>query len=310
MAKASIPTLARPKFSLALILVLIACSGLSLAQESQPETQKTTTPTTPTTPTPPPASDASGTVPARDALGGPTIAVEPRHSLVEYVYGGGLRELDLPAGEAALELLNLDESVADKVAHVLAQRAQLTEKLIIDNFDFLSQGETINASDNKLAQGIFILRALVVFEPLVARGRVENEIRSVLPPDKAREYARLLGEYWDAYARAELAKNGQRITRRRIKQIIRKARFGQFEQEVELAVQRTIDTARFQVGYLLRDMDLTEAQKKTIHTLVVNYVTKNMGQPSEDDGEKLYASIIAFLNEHQREVLAERIKGF
>lgn len=308
MARPPIRSLARPHFSLALVLVMFACSRLAIAQQlnDAPTANDTKTKTKTQASYDKPLTQSTS---PQQVLKGPHVEDPPRMSLVEYVYGGSLRELDLPAGEAALELLDLDESVADKVAHVLAQRAQLAEQLIIDNFDFVSQGETIEAADNKLAKGLFFVRALMIFEPLIERGRIENEVVKVLPPQQAKQYTTILDEYWDAYARAELEKNHQRITRRAINRLIRKARNDEFGKEIELAADRAINSEEFAVGYLLRDMHLTAEQEQRIHKLLIDYITTSMGQPSEEATDKLFLSVIMFLNEDQRQLLAKRIKG-
>ncbi len=306
MARPPIRSLARPRFSLALVLLMLACSRLATAQQlNDAPTDNHAKANTEASHNEPSTQSTS----PQEVFKGPRVDDPPRVSLVEYVYGGSLRELDLPAGEAALELLDLDESVADKVAHVLAQRAQLAEQLIIDNFDFVSQAETIAAADNKLAQGLFFVRALMVFEPLIERGRIENEVVKVLPPEQAKQYTAILDEYWDAYARAELAKNHQRITRRAINRLIRKARNDEFGKEIELAADRAINSEEFAVGYLLRDMNLSPEQEQRIHKLLIDYITTTMGEPNEEATDKLFLSVIMFLNEDQRQLLAKRIKG-
>lgn len=243
------------------------------------------------------------------ALSGPSVSVGHAPTLVTYAYGGELKELELPPAEAALEFIELDEHEAERVADALARRADLIERIVIDNFDFLIQAETIGAAENKLAQAGFFLKAIHMFYPLIERGPIEDEIRPLLDAESLRTYDGILNEYWEALARTRIEAAEDRVTRQRIKREVRKARRDQYGKEIELAAQRAIESEGFAVGYLLRDMDLSEAQDARIQRMITDFVARNMGEASQEETEKLFAGIIAFLNEKQRKLLADRIKG-
>jgi len=258
------------------------------------------------------AQTGSGDPPARpapSALAGPRVHAEEPRTLVAYEYAGGLQDLGMPPAEAALELLDLDEHAAERVAHVLAERAMLAERLIIENFDLVSQGETINASGNALAKGAFLLRVLKALKPLIDRGPLEDEIRAQLPEEQAAEFDRLLDEYWQAVGRARVEEARSRGEKLGVRRAVRLARRDQLGEEVELAARRALESERFAVDYLTRGLDLSPQQHERIDRLVRDFAARRMGEADEQGKERLVAQVLAHLTERQRDLLIERIKG-
>lgn len=242
-------------------------------------------------------------------LAGPSVTATGPRTLVVYEYGGGLQELGLPPAEAALELLDLDDAAAERVAHVLAERSMLAEQLIIDNFDLVSQGEAIEASANQLEKGVFFLQVIRALYPLIERGSLEDEIRPLLPEQTAAEYDALLDEYWHAVGKSRVEQAAAKNQKLRLRKAVREARRDQLGKEVELAAKRALESERFAVDYLTRGLDLSATQEERIKTLVVDFVARTMGEASEQDKGRLFGEVLAYLNEHQRNLLIERIKG-
>ncbi len=243
------------------------------------------------------------------ALAGPGVDAADPYTLVVYEYGGNLQELGLPPAEAALDLLVLDEETAERIAHMLNERSMLAEQLIIDNFDLISQGDSIESSDNKLEQGLFLVQVLQALYPLIERGPLEDEIRPLLPPMVAHEYDSLLNEYWRALGKSRVEEAKAKGYTLRLRKAIREARGNQLEKEVELAAERALESERFAIDYLCRGLDLTEGQQARIKTLLIDYTARTMGEPAQEDTERLFGEVLAYLNETQRTELIKRIKG-
>ena len=278
------------KLSLAIGIVLLQAAMLARAQDT--------------------GSDGGTQAPdSAPALAGPDLVDAGPRTLVVYEYGGGLQELDLPPAEAALELLDLDRATNERVAHVLAQRAMLAEQLIIDHFDLVSQGDSIKASGNKLEQGLFMLSVLRALQPLLERGPLEDELRPLLPPDRAAEFDTLLNEYWIAVGRSRVEATRREGGKLSLRKAVREARRDQIGKEVELAAKRALESERFAIEYLTRGLDLTAEQQTRIEKLVNDFVGRTMGDAGQSDKERLFVEVFAYLNEHQRQLLMERIKG-
>lgn len=243
------------------------------------------------------------------SLAGPGVDAADPYTLVVYEYGGDLQELGLPPAEAALDLLVLDEETAERIAHMLNERAMLAEQLIIDNFDLISQGDSIESSDNKLEQGLFLVQVLQALYPLIERGPLEDEIRPLLPAMVVSEFDSLLDEYWHAVGKSKVMQARARGEKLRLRKAVREARGNQLEKEVELAAERALESERFAIDYLCRGLDLTDGQQDRIKTLLIDYTTRTMGEPAEADTERLFGEVLAYLNETQRTELIKRIKG-
>ncbi|VAX41258.1 hypothetical protein MNBD_PLANCTO03-284 [hydrothermal vent metagenome] len=242
-------------------------------------------------------------------LAGPGIPATDPHTLVVYEYGGTLQPLGLPPAEAALDLLDLDTETAERIARVLTERSMLAEQLIIDNFDLVSQGETIDSSENELEKGLFVFQVVQALYPLIERGPLEDEIRPLLPPMVAHEYNAILNEYWRALGKSRVEEAKAKGYTLRLRKAIREARAQQIEKEVELAAERALESERFAIDYLLKGLDLTDTQQARIKTLIIDYTTRTMGDASEKDTERLFGEVLAYLNETQRTIIIERIKG-
>ena len=290
------------KLPLAIGLVLLQAATLAAAQTQTPT--RTTQSGEPTPRHTQPASDPPG-----DPLGGPAIEQSDAHSLVVYEYTGQIQELGLPPAEAALELLDLDGATAEAVGRVLTARAMLAEQLIIDNFDLVSQSDAIEASGSKLEKGVFFLRVLRALHPLIERGSLEDEIRAVLPESLAAEYDTLLDEYWHAVGAARVEAAQAHGGKLRLRKAIREARRDQLGKEVELAAKRALESERFAVDYLTRGLGLTTEQEARIRDLVTGFVADTMGDADERDKQRLFVGVLAFLNDQQRTILIDRIKG-
>lgn len=284
------------KLPLAIGLVLLQAASFAAAQTGATETR-------------PIQRHAQPADAPPDPLGGPAIEQDDRDTLVVYEYGGELQELGLPPAEAAVELIDLDEETAERVGRILAQRAMLAERLIIDNFELVSQGETVEASGSKLEKGLFFIQVVRALKPLIDRGPLEDEIRAVLPEPAAERFDALLDEYWQAVGRSRVEQAQARGEKLRLRKAIREARRDQLGKEVELAAQRALESERFAIIYLTKGLDLTDAQQERITTMITSFSARTMGDPSQQDKERLFAEVIAYLNEQQRALIIERIRG-
>ena len=287
------------KLPLAIGLVLLQAATLAAAQ-TQTQTPTGTTQSRHSQP----AFDSAG-----DPLSGPVIEQSDAHSLVVYEYTGQLQELGLPLAEAALELLDLDGTTAEAVGRVLTARAMLAEQLIIDNFDLVSQGEAVEASGSKLEKGVFFLRVLRALHPLIERGSLEDEIRAVLPEPVAADYDTQHDEYCHAVGAARVEDAHAKGATLSLRKAIREARRDQLGKEVELAAKRALESERFVVDYLTRGLGLSAEQEARIQSLVTGFVADTMGDSTEQDKERLFVGVLAFLNDQQRTILIDRIRG-
>jgi hypothetical protein len=278
------------KLPLAIGLVLLQAASFAAAQTTPPE--------------PRPAQ----TQPA-DALGGPVIEPDDRDTLVVFEYGGELQDLGLPPAEAALELVDLDPQTAERVAKILTERAMLAEQLIIDNFELVSQGEAVETSGSKLEKGVFFLQVVQALKPLIDRGSLEDEIRAVLPQDTAERFDALLDEYWAAVGQSRVDQARAKGEKLRLRKAVREARRDQLGKEVELAAQRALESERFTIDYLTKGLELTASQRDRIRALITDFAGRTMGDPSQSEKERLFVEVIAYLNEQQRTLILERIKG-
>jgi hypothetical protein len=252
-------------------------------------------------------TDKARTDPA--TLAGPSIPDTEPYTLVVYEYGGQLQDLGVSPAEAALELLDLDDQTAARVAGVLTERSILAEQLIIDNFELVSRGEAIDASGSKLAKGAFIVQIAEALFPLTERGMLEDEIRPLLPETVAEEYAFLLDQYWRAVGKSRVETARAKGDTLRLRKAVREARAGQLEIELKLAAERALESERFTIDYLLKGLELSDAQQDRMKAIVIDFEARTMGDASEKDKQRLFIEVLGYLNQRQRDTLIDRIHG-
>ncbi|MCW5775000.1 MAG: hypothetical protein KIS87_00950 [Phycisphaeraceae bacterium] len=254
------------------------------------------------------------TVPAASQgqpLSGPPIAdAAGERTLVRTDYQGRLHALDAPPEEAALELLDLDGRARDAVRRVIAERAAVLDRIVLDNLDLFPQFAAARQAGDKLGQLRLFMEFVRVTEPLRHRGTLAEEVRAVLPLHARDRFDRLVSEYWRAAAADRVAHTralGATITSR---EAMRQVRFETLGRELERSYARLSASESFFVEYLLRGLGLSEHQEERIRAIIGEYDARAMRGATEAERAEAFLGVIALLNEKQREAFLERLKGF
>jgi hypothetical protein len=258
--------------------------GLILAQ-SQPETKPA-----------PPAPLAGHKVEQPQA---------PRPTIVERDFGGNIRRPEPTAVEAALAKLTLDDASRAKVDHILADRARILEAFVEKNLDLLTRfGAAENSSDGR-DKFFLAVEAFQKLEPLRANGPLDQQVRDALPPDQAKEYNRLLREYWNALAEEDshTPKPKGRVG------IIIDEKLKDLGREIEAAFHRAERSGAVLYGYLFTGMTLSPEQSKRLHELCASYSAMGVDTADKKLQGTFFLAVTQVLEPDQRKAFVKRIKG-
>ncbi|MDX2146642.1 MAG: hypothetical protein SFZ23_03890 [Planctomycetota bacterium] len=137
-------------------------------------------------------------------LGGPKVlASDAPSTLVARDMAGRVIRLEIPAEEAALELLTLDAVTKEAVDRILDERARILDQLVVENIETLGRMRNSFAAGNRKEAAAMLRELTSKAKPLRERGRLRDEIASVLPAEQQTAFAALVTGYWDAI-RAEI----------------------------------------------------------------------------------------------------------
>lgn len=257
-----------------------------------------------------PPEPAPAAEPAPAVLAGPSVEEsEAPTTLVRLGYDGALERLDVPAEEAALELLDLSDEVRASTERILAERAAILDRIVVDNIDQLVEIFTAVQSGDRGAALREYLQFSRELEPLRARGTLAEELASAMPADAAATFTALVEEYREA-ALEELQRQareqGRRLARRQaaMQEGIRAVGL-----EIRRSYERTIGGGQERLGELYATVNATPEQQARISDLAVTFFDRTKGKASRTEKVGLFLAILQELTPEQRSILIESRRG-
>lgn len=162
-----------------------------------------------------------------DTLGGPSVepsairegtsADTMSTSMVRRTFDGSVELPSIPAGIAAIEMMALDEATRAKVDAVLAERAAVMDRILIENYDLFIEAATAAQSGrgyraspeqraaDRRERGPRQRKLIEALAPLRERGELADEVRSVLGAGDQAQFDVLMDSYKQAFIEQQLA---------------------------------------------------------------------------------------------------------
>jgi hypothetical protein len=274
-----------------MVTTLMICSILAVSQAtwSQPETE-----------------------PEPTVLEGPSIEVDARReaTLVRWGYQGRLVRLDTTPEQAALELLDLEPSVRERVDAILAERMAIFDQTVIESLDLISRFESAKALKNTKAMretlGVFMGR----LAPLVQRGPASMELARAMPREQAKRFQALVNKYH----KAVLADEKRLAQRERRKfhpiEVALKARGDELGQEIERSIKRSAAMADAGFDMLLQSLELDPEVEAMIRSRTLEFVQKVKFNPTKEQEDGFMAQLFIDLDRESRVKIMSGILKF
>jgi hypothetical protein len=241
-------------------------------------------------------------------LAGPQLAEkENRPTLIEFGIDGKVRRPETTPEEAALRLLDLDDTTRAAVDRVIAARARILEHFVARNINLLIIAGTAGATGDKLDQFLVGLASFRKLLPLWDRGPIRAEIEAVLPEAQRAQFGALLEEYWTAIVdEHRRAKPGEDITWFGAMLEERMAIVGK---QIEQAYQRQEKSGTLAYYYLMDGLDLKPAQERRVRELITEFTERGGDDLPKAEQEKLFGGILAMLTPEQAAKLLKKVQG-
>jgi hypothetical protein len=265
-----------------MVTTLMICSILAVSQAtwSQPETE------------PEPA-----------VLEGPSIEADARREAT-------LVRLDTTPEQAALELLDLNPSVRERVDTILAERMAIFDQTVIESLDLISRFESAKALKNTQAMretlGVFMGR----LAPLVQRGPASMELARAMPREQAKRFQAFIKKYH----KAVLADEKRLAQRERRKfhpiEVALKARGDELGQEIERSIKRSAAMADAGFDMLLQSLELDPEVEAMIRSRTLEFVQKVKFNPTKEQEDGFMAQLFLDLDRESRVKIMSGILKF
>lgn len=230
-------------------------------------------------------------------LAGPKVKARVETtSLVERDMGGRLKRLDIPAEEAALALLKLDPASKKKVDAVLSQRASILDEIVRENIELIGQIAGASQAGDRVKVVELVREIAPKFQPLSARGRLIDELKSALPEKQAAELERLVKEYQEALwqdAQAESKAEGKAI---RPAEFAGRERLAAIGQEIKRSYDRQFASKQQRFEKLLGELALPPEKETKVRNLVTDHAQKYRLNPTPQQNRELFFRIMGALN--------------
>lgn len=258
---------------------------------------------------PPPGEHAKQ--PAASPLGGPRIDAPDRSipSLVSTDFNGSVRRLETTPEEAAVALLNLTGDAKKRVDALFARRGKAIEEFVTSNLDLLTKLDTAGKTNNKRDQLMLGLEAFQKLNAVWKDGTLFDQVKAALPDDKRAEFERLVTDYWNALVEEGKNTPGENGKKRGRFEIIAGERLQAFVGEIGRAFERGVKSGRLIAEFVLKDLNLNDAQKARIREIVDSEAADAPFKEDDKRYEGLFLKILGVLSEEQRTAVIKRFRG-
>jgi hypothetical protein len=243
-------------------------------------------------------------------LAGPSVAESPgATSLVHVGYDGAIERPDVPVEEAALELLDLDEATRARVEDILAARAAILDKAVIENIDLLVQLRSAKSAGDKAQEVSLLGRFARELAPLRARGTLREEIGAALDETNLATFEALIDEYDEAIVAEARESAKQRGETFQVRRFARAERLKDLGREIRRSYERQIGSRREDFERLLAALDLTPEHEAKVRQIVTDFAQRTKLNPTRKDRAGVYLEILSVLSAEERSRLAAYVRG-
>jgi hypothetical protein len=251
---------------------------------------------------------ATASAPAQEdasLLAGPSVSEEAPTTLVRLGYDGAIERPGVRIEEAALELLELDASARARVDEIVAERAAILDKAVIENIELLVEFQSAKSAGDELRQAALIGRFVRSLAALEERGSLREELGRALGDDEKARFESLIDEYNQAIlaeARDAAKERGERFIQFRFVQIERLKVLGQ---EIKRSYDRQIGSRTEDFERLLAALALSPEREAEVRRVVTDFARRTLLNPDEKDRAGLFIRIASMLSADERRRLVE-----
>ena len=224
-------------------------------------------------------------------------------------FHGQMRRPDARPEELAINAMTLSEAERAAVDAILVERARRLDRIIASNLALLTKLGTAGETGDRLDQLTLGVELLDKLRPLSEGGSLRKQISDALLPESRRMFDERMREYWRDVVRVRKHEPGDDGRPLGAVGAALAESFELFGEEAERSFRRQAESGQLVLNLLLADLNLTDQQEHRIAAIVADFIDRTQARPSEQDQLMLGLSVVAFLDQTQRTIVLERIRG-
>lgn len=244
------------------------------------------------------------------ALKGPSVSESAaKPTLIERDFAGKLKRLDVSAEEGALRLMKLAPVESEKADRIIAERAAIIDRAVIEDLDTVIQIHNAGLNGDK-AEAIRLLQEFAKhLEPLKSRGKLMDELAGALDEANRERFRALVQEYRAAALQdtiEQATSRGEKLTR---PQAMGREVALAVGLEIKRSYQRQITSKTEDFERLLASLSLKPEQETKVRNAVTDYVQQTKGKPTPEQKRQIFWKIYGELDKTQRRQLVDYYKS-
>lgn len=256
------------------------------------------------------AQPGGGEPPAEKAqplLSGPTVEPAARApSLVRAGYDGRIERLEgIQPEVAAVELVDLDEDVQERIAERLEERAAFLDGAVLEHYRTLLELYTAFGGGDQAEVIRLYLEFSSHLQPLFEGGGLGRQLASEMPREARGEYRRLLAEYYAAVARDALEhpEDAQGQAPGTAVEAIRNYRIQLLMEEVGRSLARIVQQKTDEFEEVLAVLRLSPEREGQVRAAVQSFAQDAGLNPTEAQKREIFVRLMGILEPAERQRL-------
>lgn len=244
-------------------------------------------------------------------LTGPTVEAQATApTLIRLNYEGRVTRYDDTQPEvAALDLIDLPDDARARIDARLEDRAALLDQAVLDHYQTLLALYSAFGAGNQAEVIRLYLDFASHLQPLFEGGGLGRQLAREMPGASAREYARLLRDYYSAIAQDTLdhPEDAQGEPPANAVEAIRNHKIQLLMEEVGRSFNRIIQQKTQEFEEVLDALDLTHEREGEIRSMVEVMAQEFGLNPSEAQKRELFMRIMQELTPQERQKLLAHV---
>jgi hypothetical protein len=230
-------------------------------------------------------------------------------SLIKHDANGKLLRPELPADEAALELVGLNDGEKAAVGQLLSARSAILDHVLSQNLPLLLKFQGIDSGDTQKEQ-MQALKDLITkaMNPLREMGSLRDQVAALLAPPIADRYKAILRDYWEAVSQEDsmMTARGKPMTPEQIRGYETMLGYGQ---EIRRSYERQVEAKIDKLPAMVAAAKPTPDQDSKIKGLMNDYEKAAAGKPTASQKRALFRDVLKGLTYDQRIAVLGELYG-
>ncbi len=246
-------------------------------------------------------------------LAGPIVtereSAQSAATLIKRDFEGRIRELESSLEEAATAIMELSDEERRAVESVFVARWAALDRVVRENFETLQKLDSYNNSGQNAEAAPLVRELIDAARPMFKDGTLRDQVERALPPEKQREFRRLIDEYVRAAVSERIAQaqaEGKRLGRLEAGIQFRLELLGK---EVERSVYRVISSLTYVAEEFIKKLELSPEQETEIRRIIQDFGLETGLKATEEQTRELFVRIAARLKPDQLKKLMSEFRG-